>query len=86
MAGSWQHMTTSKGRLLSNERFTGMIENLGEAYEAAEECFGMVWWLAEQAAARLHGTVQPTRAQVLDVVRQAQANYRDGLEIGGRSR
>lgn len=36
-------MTTRKGKLRNNATFCGMIENPGDAYEAAEECYGMVW-------------------------------------------
>lgn len=87
MAGSWAHMTTKSGKLRSNESFTDMIENLGDAYEAAEECYGMVWFLAEAIAYRddmLHlGSRRPPRDKILDAIRQAEANYRDGLKIGG---
>jgi hypothetical protein len=76
MAGSWQHMTTKSGKFLNNERFCGMIENLGDAYEAAEECFGMVHWLAEQLA---NVTGQPRE----DLIRAAEEHYRDGLNLGG---
>ena len=46
----------------------------------------MIWWLADQVAAmRWHDEqVEPTREQTIDIIRQAVANYRDGLEIGGR--
>lgn len=83
MAGSWEHMVTREGRLLNNENFCGMIENLGDAYEAAEECFGMVWWLAGQLADIEDPVGQPARGQVLAIVRQAQESYRDGLRLGG---
>lgn len=76
MAGSWQHMTTSKGKLLNNERFCGMIENLGDAYEAAEECYGMVQYLAGQLA-------DLTGASRQDIIREAEGHYKDGLELGG---
>jgi hypothetical protein len=33
MAGSYNHIVNNKGDLLNNERFVGMIENLGDAYE-----------------------------------------------------
>jgi hypothetical protein len=46
MAGSWRHMTTKTGQLRNNADFCSMIENLGDAYETAEECYGMIWWLA----------------------------------------
>lgn len=77
MAGSWSHMTTRNGKLRNNESFCGMIENLGDAYEAAEECYGMVQYLAGILADELSNT---TRAQL---VRQAEAHYQDGLRLGG---
>jgi hypothetical protein len=87
MAGSWRHMTTEQGELLNNENFCGMIENVGDAYEAAEECFGMIWWLAsafEESAE--WGSVTHTREMVLDTIRRAQDHYREGLELGGVQR
>lgn len=90
MAGSWNHMTTKNRKLLNNENFCGMVENLGDAYEAAEECFGMIWWLADQlqrATEQEHGSMaDPSRSQVLGVIAQAEAHYRDGLELGGVQR
>lgn len=47
MAGSYKHIVDDKGRLLDNDDFVGMIENLGDAYEMAEQLYGMVWWLAK---------------------------------------
>ena len=76
MAGSWQHMTTGSGKLRSNESFCELIGNLSDAYEAAEECYGMVQVLAEQLA---NITGQPRE----DLVRSASARYQLGLEIGG---
>lgn len=72
-------MTGRTGRLLSNENFCNNIENLGDAYEAAEECFGMIWWLAGQLARE-----DPTPAARW--VERAEQNYKDGLRLGGRQR
>lgn len=85
MAGSWNHMVTPKGRLLNNERFCGMIENGGDAYEAAEECFGMVWWLARDLARMTKGP-QATRADMLALISSARAGYKEGLRTGGVQR
>lgn len=85
MAGSWGHMTTKTGKFRNNESFIQMIENLGDAYEAAEECFGMVWWLA-RGLAECRGPGTPDRNDILEVVRQAEANYEAGLRIGGVQR
>lgn len=89
MAGSYSHMTSRDGRLLGNERFTGMIENLGDAYEAAEECYGMIWWLAEAIASERQVIRSPGRgnaagrAEITAVIEEARAHWRDGLETGG---
>jgi hypothetical protein len=76
MAGSWDHMTTDGGKLRNNDTFCGMIENLGDAYEAAEECFGMVQYLAAQ----LEGVSNTNQAYW---IRQAKQHYLEGLELGG---
>jgi len=99
MAGSFQHMTTKSGKLRSNESFTGMIGNLGDAYEAAEECYGMIWFLAEQLVDALSRdqpprevaylldaefyTTRSRRDRVRQVVRLAGEKYKDGLQLGG---
>jgi len=89
MAGSWRHMTTSKGRLRNSETFCGRIENGGDAYEAAEECYGMIWWLARTVAGLREddfGGPERTRDGMLDIIAEAEANYRDGLKLGGVQR
>lgn len=87
MAGSWRHMTTKSGKLRNNETFCGMIENLGDAYEAAGECYGMIWWLAaEYAAQSSWGAEQVTRERCLEIIRQAEANHETGLKLGGVQR
>lgn len=67
MAGGYSHVTTEAGNLRSNESFVNMIENLGDAYEMAEEMYGMIWVLASQ--------LDDPRAAVAD----AQERYREGL-------
>jgi len=87
MAGSWNHMTTKSGKLRNNETYTQLIENLGDAYEAAEECYGMIWWLARALAERWpEESENPPRDKIRDIIRQAAANYRDGVEAGGVQR
>jgi hypothetical protein len=76
MAGSWQRMTTKSGKFRNNESFCGMIENLGDAYEAAEQCYGMVQVLAEQLA-NITGELRE------DLIKSARARYQAGLSIGG---
>lgn len=73
MAGSYNHCVDSKGNLLSNERMMlsgAMIENLGDAYEAIEEMYGMIWYLAGQEGSQAKAAVEAARQ-----------NYKEGLEI-----
>lgn len=42
MAGSYNHIVDEKGDLKSNEEFINLIENLGDAYEMAEECWYLI--------------------------------------------
>lgn len=79
-------MTLDDGRLRNPKTFNGMIENGGDAYEAAEECYGMIWYLAAMMATDLNWTEltgPPSRAQVLGVIAEAVAHHKDGLELGG---
>jgi hypothetical protein len=72
MAGSYRHATTDDGKLLSNKDFIEMIENLGDAYEMAEEMYGMIWWLADQIAA------PPATDRFVELARQ---NWQRGIEM-----
>jgi hypothetical protein len=75
MAGSWGHITTKAGKFQG----TRLIDNLGDAYEALEECFGMVQWLASRLEAR--SNVHDRN----EWIGEATAHYQDGLAIGGQA-
>lgn len=79
MAGSWDHITTKNGKF----RGTALIDNLGDAHEALEECFGMVWYLAEARASMLSAGMAPNREQILRVIKDAAADYKQGVKLGG---
>jgi len=87
VAGSWDHMTTKSGKLRNNESFCDMVENLGDAYEAAEECYGMVYYLARQVAnmRTVYGSFGQTVTRE-EVIREAQDHYKEGLRLGGVQR
>lgn len=70
MAGSYNHVVTDDGNLVANEYFPNVIENLGDAYEMAEEMYGMIWWLASRA---------DSVNALPEIVRQARQNYEQGL-------
>jgi hypothetical protein len=71
MAGSWGHIVTRKGKFQG----TRLLDNLGDCYEALEECYGMVQWLAEQIAAE---TVSDRQT----VIEDAQKNWQAGMRLG----
>lgn len=66
MAGSYDHATTKSGKLRSNETIFDMLENGGDVYEALEEMYGMIWYLAEGQA---HN------------VEEARKNYKHGIAV-----
>ena len=76
MAGSYNHATTDAGNLRNNESFVQMIENLGDAYEMAEEMYGMIWFLAAGRRDDAH-----PESDMRDFVEEARQNYERGLEI-----
>jgi hypothetical protein len=85
MAGSYKHCVTTTGNLRSNERIAKSLENGGDVFEAIEELFGMIWWLATQNG--IDGEYEnPSRAAVQAKVRveEARANYKEGLERSKR--
>lgn len=61
MAGSYSHITNDDGTF----RGADLLDHLGDAYEALEECYGMIWYLADGDA---------------DRVEEARQNYKTGLE------
>jgi lipopolysaccharide biosynthesis regulator YciM len=78
MAGSYSHCVDDKGNLLSNDEMMisgAMIENLGDAYEAIEEMYGMIWWLASRLVPRTN----PGAMKV--VVEVARNSYKEGLRV-----
>lgn len=74
MAGSYNHIVNSKGDFLDNERFVQRVENLGDAYEMAEELFGMIWWLACMAQ-------EAPVMSAEELVEHARRNYNVGLQL-----
>jgi hypothetical protein len=63
-----------------------MLENDGDYREALEQCYGMVWWLADRFGTFLWDPEptedRPSREFVKSLIDQAQENYRDGVERG----
>ena len=82
MAGSYDHVTTKKGKLRNPKTFSQMIENLGDAYEAIEEMYGMIQILAEDAANEQSGA----QADRNLFIQSACDRYKEGLRIGGVQR
>lgn len=86
MAGSYKHATTDSGKLRKPESFTGMVENLGDAYETVEEMYGMIWRLANQLA-RIEAdqavagyTDMDLQESAAKFVEQAREEWKPGLE------
>jgi hypothetical protein len=76
MAGSYNHVVTKRGNLASNKRVVDMLENGGDVFEAVEEMYGMIWWIAATFAAP---AAPPS--EVKRVVEAARQNYQQGLVL-----
>lgn len=79
MAGSYKHVVNKKGQLLTPEEFSKKIENLGDAYEAVEEMYGMIWWLATK-----YGDWMRYPAEI--AVEDAREQYKEGVELSPTDR
>ena len=77
MAGSYGHVVDDEGLLMVSRDVNGMLENGGDVYEAVEEMYGMIHWLAT----RLADATGTLRA---DVVAEARRQWVDGVVLGGR--
>lgn len=82
MAGSWGHITDDDHSLLAPREFGNNVEPT-DVYEVAEECFGMVWYLAYELTTYRNNGLPPTRDQVIRVIGEAEANSGDGVTLGG---
>lgn len=71
MAGSYKHVVDEEGKLLNTWDMAEMIENSGDVFEAIEEMYGMIWYLARLA-------VGPTAAA--GVVEVSRLKYKEGLK------
>jgi hypothetical protein len=81
MAGSYNHVVTEDGNLRSPEMVNRMLENGGDVFEAIEQMYGMIWWLAWHAHLALDGASRSPD----DHVERARQNYAKGLEIAKRT-
>lgn len=59
MAGSIRHTLTKKGKLRDPKGMSEMLENGGDVYEAIEEYFGALWYLAVQLDLNQKGALGP---------------------------
>lgn len=80
MAGSYNHVVKDDGNLESNEVVADMLENGGDVFEAVEEMYGMIWFLAGD----LSGRSIPDGAESVVIKARVEAalkNYKKGLDL-----
>lgn len=75
MAGSYNHCVHHDNDVSAEDqgKFRGvdLLDHLGDAYEALEEMYGMIWWLASFTGSD----------DVKALVEVARQNYKDGLKM-----
>lgn len=79
MAGSYNHVIDDNGNLISPYEMDQMLENAGDVFEAVEEMYGMIWWLAEKA-------VKTDMLSPESLVEQACQQYTIGLALAKRNK
>jgi hypothetical protein len=67
VAGSFNHVVTSNGSLASNKVVVSMLENGGDVFQAVEEMYGMIWYMAL-------GATDPAA-----LIEEARQHYKEGL-------
>lgn len=83
MAGSYNHVVKDDGSLAKPDRVCGMLEcSSGDVYEAVEEMYGMIWYLADQLEDQI-GVGSITTAQLID---DARKGYKEGLALSPTKR
>lgn len=83
MAGSYYHIVDKKGNFTHVTEPANTIENLGDATEALEELYGMIWWLAhhhvnDPTKKPRKGATSASPAELVEIARQ---EYLEGLAI-----
>ena len=80
MAGSYNHCVTPAGNFSGGERGP-RLDDLGDAFEALEEMFGMIWYLAGEMLEMTPKTPEERAVMVKEAVETARQNYKEGLRI-----
>lgn len=79
MAGSYNHVITEEGNLRGPEKVSQTLETGGDVYEAVEEMYGMIWWLAHMAP-------DAPPMTPAELVQMACQNYPAGLELAKQNK
>ncbi len=82
MAGGWHHMTRDGGKPYDESFGEGsMLKNGGDVVETLEQCYGMIWWLANALATET-SSHSVTRRMIQDRIEEARKKHREGAEVG----
>lgn len=86
MAGSYNHVVEKNGGLSSNKRVVGMLENGGDVFEAVEEMYGMIWYLANKLEMSGGYSGKNYAIEEARAVEEARTHYKEGLVISPTKR
>jgi hypothetical protein len=89
MAGSYNHCVKTDGekdlgKLLVPQELCSMLECMsGDVYEAVEEMYGMIWYLAENYARSLEAAQGEDEGvhSTAGMVEDARQHYQEGLAL-----
>lgn len=72
MAGSYSHIVQKDGNLARSRQITTMLENGGDLFEAVEEMYGMIWYLAGKFPGQEKEMVDDARKYYLHGLKKAK--------------
>jgi len=85
MAGSYNHATNDDGSLRDPLDMASMLDTGGDVYEAIEEMYGMIWWLAQTIISPgIAGLAKGATAK--EFVEMAEKKYRTGILLSPTDR
>lgn len=80
MAGSYNHIIDKDGGLSKGRDVLDMLDTGGDVFEAIEELYGMIWYLAQQSI------LSETYSTTKDAVEDSRIFYQEGLRISPTKR
>ena len=79
MAGGWRAMTRGDGKAEGENYGIGIASSIQDTIDTLQECYGMIWYLAERLADHQDTSERPA---ILAVIEEARQHAETGRQRG----